>query len=386
MPRFKLTKKLVDATASNNSDVIIWDTELKGFGCKITPAGNKSYFLYYRTHDGRQRRPKIGDHGVITCEYARDTARQWLADVTKGHDPSSEKHRLRHNPTIKELFLRYMQEYAPHKKPLSQQRDKRLGEMYIIPSLGHFKISSISRDDIVNLHKNMQKINANRMLSLLSKMLNLAELWGYRADGTNPCRHVKKHQENKRERFLNQAEIICLQQVLLEEESKKIEMPSVLYAIHLLLLTGCRLNEILSLRWQEINFEKSCLFLSDSKTGKRTVYLSPQALKLLKGIPREQNNPYVIIGRKNQSHLVNLQKPWKRIRNKAGLTDVRIHDLRHTFASVAAASGLSLPMIGALLGHKQTQTTARYAHLVGQPLLEASEKISNKIMRNIDHA
>lgn len=378
----KLTKRIVDTTNPSNKDQIIWDRDLKGFGFKITHSGNKSYFLYYRTRDGRQRRPKIGDHEVITCEQAREIAKQWLGEVSKGNDPSAERSLLRSNPTIAELFNRYMEEYAHHKKPSSQERDKRLGEMYIIPSLGHFKVSSISREDIIVLYRKMQKINANRMLSLLSKMLNLAEMWGYRADSSNPCRHIKKHPENKRERFLNQDEIMRLQEVLREEENKKIEMPSVLHAINLLLLTGCRLGEILSLRWQEVNFEKRCIFLSDSKTGKRTVYLSPQAIELLKRIPREQNNPYIIIGRKNQSHLINLQKPWQRIRKKAGLDDVRIHDLRHTFASVAAANGMSLPIIGALLGHKQTQTTARYAHLVGQPLLDATEKIGNKILGN----
>jgi integrase len=378
----RLTKAIIDKTISSNKDIVLWDKDLKGFGCKITPSKKKSYFLYYRTRDGRQRRPKIGDHGVITCEQARETAKQWLGEVSKGNDPSAERSLLRSNPTVTELFNRYMQEYAPHKKPSSQERDKRLGEMYIVPHLGRFKVSSISREDIMALYRKMQKINANRMLSLLSKMLNLAEMWGYRPDSSNPCRHIKKHPENKRERFLNQDEIMRLQEVLREEENKKIEMPSVIHAISLLLLTGCRLGEILSLRWQEVNFEKRCIFLSDSKTGKRTVYLSPQAIELLERIPREQNNLYVIIGRKNQSHLINLQKPWQRIRKKAGLDDVRIHDLRHTFASVAAANGMSLPIIGALLGHKQTQTTARYAHLVGQPLLDATEKISNQLMRN----
>ena len=380
MPATKLTKRVIDKANSANKDTIIWDNELKGFGCKITSAGNKSYFLYYRTRDGRQRRPKIGDHGVITCEQARETAKQWLGEVSKGNDPSSERTTLRNNPTITELFDRYMQEYAPHKKSSSQERDKRLGEMYIVPGLGHFKISSISREDIMILYKKMQKINANRMLSLLSKMLNLAEMWGYRVSGSNPCRHIKKYPENKRERFLSRDEIMRLQEVLSEEEDKKVEMPSVLYAIHLLLLTGCRLGEILSLRWQEVDFEKRCIFLSDSKTGKRTVYLSSQAIELFKKIPREQDNSYVIIGRKNRSHLINLQKPWQRIRDKANLSDVRIHDLRHTFASVGAANGLSLPLIGALLGHKQSQTTARYAHLVGQPLLEACEKIGTHLM------
>jgi len=207
----------------------------------------------------------------------------------------------------------------------------------------------------------------------------LAELWGYRADASNPCRHVQKYAETKRERFLSQEEITRLMAVLDAEEKEDKELPPVLCAIRLLLLTGCRLNEILRLSWQEVDFDKSCLFLLDSKRGKRTVYLSPPAVELLQNIPREKDHPYVIAGKNKHSHLINLQKPWRRIRKKAGLEDVRIHDLRHTFASVAAAKGLSLPVIGALLGHSQTQTTARYAHLVGQPLLEAVGKVGESI-------
>lgn len=307
-----------------------------------------------------------------------------MSDVTHGKDPSAERQALRINPTLSDLADRYMKDYAPRKKAASRKEDQRLWDQHILPSLGSLKVSSLTRDDILKLHHSLQHLSttANRVLSLLSKALNLAELWGYRPDHSNPCRHIKKYTEQKRERFLSQDEISCLMDVLAKEEAEGKELPCVIYAIRLLLLTGCRLNEILTLRWQEVDFEKKCLHLPDSKTGKKTIYLSPPILEIFKAIPREEKNEYVIWGRKKESHLINLQKPWVRIRNKAGLQNVRLHDLRHTFASVAAASGLSLPIIGALLGHKQTQTTARYAHLVGQPLLEASEKIGNKMMGN----
>jgi integrase len=378
----KLTKRLIESTLPQNKDILLWDTEIKGFFCKITPQGKKVYLLYYRTRDGRQRRPKIGDHGAITCEQARDMAQRWLAEVTQGKDPSAQKGMIKSIPTIKELSKRYMAEHAPHKKASSQKEDQRLWEQFILPRLGDLKVSSVTREDVINLHNSIQPLSttANRVLSLMSKALNLAELWGYRPDGSNPCRHVKKYAENKRERFLGQEEILRLSQVLLELEEEKKESPSVIYAIRLLLLTGCRLNEVLTLRWSDVDFTKSFLMLPDSKTGKRTIYLSPQAIELLQTIPKVQDNPYVIIGKNEQSHLINLQKPWRRIRKKAGLANVRLHDLRHTFASVAAASGLSLPIIGALLGHKQTQTTARYAHLVGEPLLEAVGKVGNAMV------
>ncbi len=377
----KLTKKIVEAAQPKDKDLILWDSEISGFMCKVTPAGKKSYFLYYRTHDRRQRRPKIGDHGIVTCEQARNIAQRWLLEVSQGKDPSSEKQELRVMPTVKELADQYMREHAPHKKASSQKEDKRLWVQHILPTLGALKVSSLDRSDIAKLHHSFQHLptTGNRVLSVLSKALNLAELWGYRPNHSNPCLHIKKYGENKRERFLSQDEINRLMAVLDEEEAES-QNPWPLYAIRLLLITGCRLNEILTLKWEEVDLEKQCLSLRDSKTGKKLVYLSTAAIELFKAIPQEMGNPFVICGGKEGAHLINLQKPWRRIRKKVGLNDVRIHDLRHTFASIAASNGLSLPIIGALLGHKQTQTTARYAHLIGQPLIDASEKVGGKIM------
>lgn len=377
----KLTKKIVDATLPQDKDLILWDSEISGFMCKITPTGKKSYFLYYRTKEKRQRRPKIGDHGVLTAEQARSIAQQWLLQISQGKDPSLEKQEVRVVPTVKELADQYMREHAPHKKASSQKEDKRLWEQFILPVFGAMKVTALERSDIAKLHHSLQHLSttANRVLSLLSKAFNLAELWGYRPNHSNPCLHIKKYGENKRERFLSQDEISRLMTAL-DEEEKECPNPWPLCAIRLLLLTGCRLNEILTLKWEEVDLENNCLRLRDSKTGKKLVFLSSITIDLFKCIPQEAGNPFVICGGKEGAHLINLQKPWRRIRKKVGLEDVRIHDLRHTFASIAASNGLSLPIIGALLGHKQTQTTARYAHLIGQPLIEASEKIGGKIM------
>ncbi|MBA3814385.1 MAG: tyrosine-type recombinase/integrase [Alphaproteobacteria bacterium] len=377
----KLTKRIVEATLPQDKDLILWDSEISGFMCKVTPTGKKSYFLYYRTQDKRQRRPKIGDHGVITSEQARSVAQRWLLEIGQGKDPSAEKQEVRLIPTVKELADQYMREHAPRKKLSSQKEDKRLWEQFILPVFGPLKATSLERSDIAKLHHSLQHLptTANRVLSLLSKALNLAELWGYRPNHSNPCLHVKKYSENKRERFLSHDEIGRLIAVL-DEEEKETHIPWPLHAIRLLLLTGCRLNEVLTLKWEEVDFDNQCLRLRDSKTGKKLVYLSSAAIDLLKAIPEEAENSFVICGGKEGAHLINLQKPWQRIRKKVGLDDVRLHDLRHTFASIAASNGLSLPIIGALLGHKQTQTTARYAHLIGQPLIEASERIGRKIM------
>jgi integrase len=376
----KLTKRIVESAIPQEKDLILWDSELSGFCCKITPTGKRIYMLYYRSADRRQRKPKIGDHGVLSCEEARSIAQRWLYEASQGRDPSTEKQELRRSPAINDLKDRYMKEHAPHKKPSSRREDEKLWQSYILPVLGKLKVSSLTRADVLRLHHDLKRIptTANRVMSLLSKALNLAELWGYRPDRSNPCLHVKKYPENKRERFLSSDEIDRLM-VVLDEEEDAGAYPWALHAIRLLLFTGCRLREILTLTWDEVELNNQCLRLLDSKTGKKVIYLSSTAIELFRLIPRTKSNPYVICGGKEGTHFVNLHQSWRRIQIKAKLEDVRLHDLRHTFASIAVSQGLSLPIIGALLGHKHAQTTARYAHLMNQPLLEASEKIAQQI-------
>ena len=197
----------------------------------------------------------------------------------------------------------------------------------------------------------------------------------------NPCRHVEKYREEKRERFLSVEELSRLGKVLDQEEREAGFMPWIIGAIRLLIFTGARLNEILTLPWAEVDVQRGVSSLADSKTGRKTIYLNPFAVDVLRSLPRLDGNPFVICGGRNGRHLVNLEKPWRAIRARAGLDDVRLHDLRHSFASVAAASGLSLPIIGKLLGHTQPQTTARYAHLSADPLKEANRRIGEEIMR-----
>lgn len=378
----KITKRLVESIKPRIKDIIIRDNELKGFLCKVTPKGKRVYLLYYRTKDGRERRPVIGTHGHITCAQARGIAMHWLSDIAKGLDPSLDKQIEKSDITILKLTERYLEEYAfVYKKPLGIKRDKVLLKHHIIPNLGTLKLRTLTSKDILNLHFKMRKIasSANRCVALLSKILNLAEQWGLRADAGSLCKHVKKYPENKRDRFLSMGEIEKLFQVLKDCDLTRIELPTSIAAIKLLLLTGCRLSEILTLKWDYIDLTNHRINLPDSKTGKKTVYISPYVIEILEFLSHRKDNPYVIYGLKEGSHLVNLQKAWRRIRRKAGLEDVRLHDLRHSFASIGVANGLSLPVIGALLGHSQVQTTARYAHLIGDPLLEAANLIGEKI-------
>ena len=242
------------------------------------------------------------------------------------------------------------------------------------------RISEVERKDIAKLHFDLRDkpYQANRTLGVLSKMFSLAEIWGLRPDGSNPCRHVKRYKERKRERFLSPEETERLGEVLSEDES---EMPSAVAAFRLLLLTGCRLSEIQFLRWESV--KDDCIELRDAKTGGRVVPLGTEARAVLADLPREEGNPWVIRGRLPGSHITDLQRLWRRIRARAGLGDVRIHDLRHSYASRALALGESLTMIGKLLGHTQVQTTARYAHLGRGSIQNAAARITGSIGGNL---
>jgi len=383
--RRRLTKRTVEAAKPDRErDSVIWDEEISGFGLRVWPSGRRVYILKYRTTEGRQRKVTIGQHGPITAEQARKIALQWLSDTSHGADPAHKRSEARSAPTLANLANRYMEEHAKVKKRRgSAQSDETLLRLHILPQLGSMKVNAIDRRDIGQLHHAMRKRPgaANRTLALLSKMFNLAEKWGLRSDGSNPCRHVEKYRERKIERFLSNKELARLGEVLAEAERTQTEMPSVIAALRLLLFTGCRLSEILTLHWDEVDLENQCLRLRESKTGAKVVYLPPPAIEVLSTIERQDDNPFVIMGAKRASHLVNLQKPWRRIRAKASLEDVRIHDLRHSFASVAAASGLSLPIIGALLGHNQPATTARYAHLAADPMKQAAATTGGQIAK-----
>ena len=387
----KLTKRLIDAatcekakTPENKAspDLVLRDSEIKGFLCKITPSGRKVYMLNYRTKDGRERRPVIGKHGDITCDQAREIAKKWMLEVANGGDPSGSRASARSETTLIEFAERYFTQYAnQRKKPSSLIPDRRNLDKHILPRLGKMRVPGITRHDIYDLHHHMRKTPgaANRCIALLSKMMNLAEKWGIRPDGSNPCRHVERYPERKLERFLTLEEINRLGDALRDAEIKRTETPYAIAALRLLMLTGCRHGEILSLEWDHVDLEQNCLRLPDSKTGAKVVYIPPAAVDMLNNIKRVKGNPYVIVGHIEGHRLINLSKPWKRISTAAGLADCRIHDLRHTYASVAAAGGMSLHMIGSLLGHSQPATTARYAHLIGDPMRQAAAKVGDTI-------
>ncbi len=377
----KITKRLVEAAEVRDKDYIICDDDLAGFAVRVLPSGRRSYIVQYRIGN-RYRRMSLGAHGVLTPEKARRTAFKVLAAVKDGEDPAGERSQARKACTVKELAERFDEEHISVRlKPGTAQEYRRNLRRFILPTLGRLKVADVTRADISKFHHDLRHIpyQANRNLEVISKMFVLAEMWGMRPDGSNPRLHIKKYPESKRERYLNQEELSELGNVLTEAEEIGVEDIYAITAIRLLIFTGCRLNEIMTLKWGDVDFENGCLRLSDSKTGARVVHLGPPALDLLSNLKRQPNNLWVICGKIPGTNRKEIQKFWQRIRKSAGIEDVRIHDLRHSFASNAVAQGMSLPMFGKLLGHTQVQTTARYAHLAADPIKAAASQISGNI-------
>lgn len=372
----KITIRSAEAHKAQDVETFLWDGELRGFGLRCSPKGKKIFILQYR-HNGRTRRMTLGAYGALTPDEARDLARRFLGDVAKGEDPSGQRQRERRAPNMSALCDRFVEDHVRLRcKPKTQSEYERCCEQFIKPKIGALRVQSVNRNDIVDLHRSLRSkpYQANRVLSVLSKMFNLAELWGLRPDGSNPVRQVPKYAERKRERFLDPEEIKRLWATLDQCAQDETETVHVTAAFKLLLLTGCRLSEIQTMRWSYIRGD--VLWLPDAKTGPRRVLLNDSALSVLRTLPRLADNDHVIVGAVEGQHITDLQRPWRRIRAAAGLPGVRIHDLRHTYASVAAMAGHSLPMIGHLLGHTQARTTQRYVHLVDTNARKAANEVN----------
>lgn len=377
----KLTKRVVEALRPAAKDILLWDSELPGFGVRVKPGGVRSYLVQYR-NGHRSRRLTLGRHGVLTAEQARRMAQDALSKVRRGEDPMAQRAAERAAATVAELAERYLKQHAEaKKKPASQRSDRFLLRRHILPALGRITLKDLTRADVTALHHALRATPyvANRALALLSKMFALAVVWGVLPDAVNPCRGVEKYREHKRQRFLSEVELARLGAVWREIERENVEWPTVVPALRLALFTGARIGEVLGLRWEWVDFGRCVLDLPDSKTGAKMVHLRPPSLEVLKGMERKDGNPFVFYGRKPGAALVNLKDPWQRIRRRAEMPELRIHDLRHSFASMGAGQGASLPMIGALLGHTQASTTARYAHLAADPLRAANDKIGSRL-------
>jgi integrase len=394
----KISKRTVDALKATGERRVVWDTDLPGFGVRIGPTGGKSYVLKYRVGGGRSGRVRwgvIGQHGALTPDQARDMAQRWAAEVASGGDPAGDKIEKRKSPTVSELLDQYLESHVGAKNKASTAEDAaRLANKLIRPALGRLKVADVTGADVARFHAANARTpyQANRARSVLSKAFNLAETWGYRERHSNPCADVEKFPEKARERFLSPAEFAALGEALAKaerDEALVIESEGkarsvrvskwAVAAIRLLIFTGARHGEILGLRWEMMDWQAGRANLPDSKTGKKPLMLPPAALEVLRSLDMPRGGKgYVIRGgdyTDPETPLANLKGPWGTVRVAAGLPDVRPHDLRHSFASVMVAGGASLPLIGALLGHRDVKTTARYAHLATDPLKAAADHV-----------
>lgn len=441
MPTGKITKRSVDALKHDPAsvtpsgtikDVYLWDDTLPGFGVKLTGSGSKVYLYQYRDTAGKTRRVTIGRHGKPwTPEKARTEAEGCAAQVRlakdgRAKDPASVRADKRLNTeSVKAAAEAFLQEHFQKKdrKASTKKEYERLFAHHVYPAIGSRSIESIDRASIARIHHNLRETpyQANRVLAALGSLFSWAQKNGI-YEGANPCRLIEKNKERRRERFLSPLELAHLGNILAGHDT---DAPVAAGAIRMLVLTGMRKNEVLRLRWDEVNREAAMIALADSKTGAKTIPLSAPVLEVLDSMAnvRQRGNPYVFPGHKAGAYLVGLQKIWERWRDEAtlsvwldnasvtaiidslrgtlgrkptpaevrekatkdgielprGMDDVRIHDFRHSFASVGASAGDSLVILGSILGHTNATTTHRYAHLYDDPRKAAAERIAGTI-------
>ena len=375
----KLIKRTVDALAVTGKDAIFWDRDLPGFGVRVYASGRKVFVVQSRGPRG-PRRATLGHHGGLSADQARKQAADVIDRIKRGKDPFPAP--AEPELTVTDLAERYMRGHvAVNCREKTQASYRYIIDAHILPELGGLAIGAVDRARVAALHYRLRETPqaANAAVKILSKMFSLAEAWELAPPGRNPCRSVRRYRERRRERFLTPGEYRKLGQVLKEAEADGSVRPSAIAALRLLMLTGCRKNEIVQLRWDDMDRTARELRLAGSKTGARSVPLTPAVDAVLDGIPRIEDNPWVIAGHRPGTHLVNVDAVWKRLRARAGLEDVRIHDLRHSYASRALALGESMSMIGKLLGHGLVATTARYAHLARNTEKVSAAKVGGSI-------
>ena len=379
-----LTKRIVDRLAVNGKDAVFWDSDLPGFGIRVYPTGRKVYVVQTRTN-GKSKRVTVGRHGDISPDEARKNAAKFIARMKAGQSPVEAA--LEAEPTVADLAERYEREYvAMHCKPNTVKHYGLMLKKHIVPRLGTLRVSEVERKHILKFQFELSDMPtvANRTVDILIKMFNLAELWEMRPPGRNPCKSVRRYKVNPhKERFLSPEELARLGRILDVAPAKRLASRHAAAAIRLLVLTGCRRNEIMGLAWDDLDFEAGEMRLVNSKTGTRITPMPPAAAAVLAELPRTPDNCWVFPGRKKGTHQTNINDSWNRVRRHAGLNGVRLHDLRHSFASRALALGEGLPMIGELLGHRQVNTTARYAHLARESVRTSTAKVAESIGADI---
>ena len=386
MPRraeLTISKRTVDGLSVEAKDAVFWDRELPGFGARVYPSGRKIYVVQSRGPGG-SKRITLGRHGELTVEQARKQAVAVIDRIKRGENPVAAPPEPAF--TVADLAQRYLEAHvAVNCNAHTQGIYRGSLDNHILPALGAMPVPSVGPPEAAALHYGLRDTPraANRALMVLSKMFSLAGDWGLAPAGGNPCRFVRKYKEGMRERFLTPDEYRRLGRVLCSLDAGGPLPARAAAALRLLMLTGCRLNEILTLRWDDVDRKARELRLRDTKTGARMVPLTPTAAAVLAGVVRVPRSPWVFAGVTPDRHLSQLSTYWRHARGRCGLEDVRIHDLRHSFASRALALGESLNIIGRLLGHTDVASTARYAHLVRDAEKVAAAKVGNSIEADI---
>jgi len=401
----RITKRMVDSLKVAAAEYVAWDGDIPGFGVRVRTSGSKSYIVQYRAGVGRKaptRKLTLGTVGKLTPDEARNLARRAVGSIAHGLDPAGARAEDRRGLTVGELAAVFLTDHVQAKRRRGTAAHYwDILERIVIPALGTTKASRVKRPDLAKLHLKWKRTpyQANRIAAVVGSMYSFAVKRGLVPDGLNPARGIEKYPENGRERFLSTDELVRLGAAIRKAETTGIAWsvdetkpnskhvpkrkrrtvigPHAAAAIRLLLFTGCRLREILHLKWDHVDFERGLLFLPESKTGKKTVVLNAPALAVIKGLDRV--GQYVVAGDDPDDPPADLKRPWAMVTREAGLDGLRIHDLRHSFASFGAGGGLGLPIVGKLLGHANAVTTARYAHLDADPLRVASERIAGTI-------
>lgn len=404
----KLTKDAINEAAPQGKRYEIWDSALPGLGLRVEPTGTKTFILRYRPagtgRDGAKRFLKIGRYGEgFTPDQARTRAKDLIGQIARGEDPAEKIAQARAADTVAEIAEEYFsKEVTPKRKPKTALLYRHYINAFIVPEMGKLKAEKVTRATVAKVHLkigNTRPVTANRVLDTISGIFTFGEKHDLLPSGfSNPARGIEKFKEQGRERFLSTEELERLGAAIREAETTGVPWDvdeaksgkhlqktgritvipaSAAAAIRLLIFTGCRLREILNLKWDEVDSQRGMLHLKDSKSGKKSVILNAPALAIISALPREGD--YVIAGDDPKQPRADLKRPWTMVTRHAKLDGLRLHDLRHSFASVGAGAGMGLPIIGNLLGHRSTETTKKYAHLAADPVRTATNAIGATI-------
>lgn len=379
MAGVKLTRTVVGRLppAPGPGPVYYFDQMLKGFAVRVSPTGVKAFLVQGRVNGKLQRIP-LGRFPNVSPEKARERAGAILNSMAEGKPPE----RVRDKVSTGEALDQWLAVHVAHKlKPRTAEDYRRIVEQTLRPLLGARPVAEIERADLAKLHhdKSATPRRANYILATARSFFSFCEDHGYRPENSNPAKRIRHYPENRRERFLSADELARAAGAIDAAERAGVVSIFAAAGLRLCILTGARQGEIRNLTWREVDLERRMLLLEDSKTGRRPIFLNEPAMAVLASLPRVESNPHVIVGDKRGEPYQNLTRAWIKVRGSAGLADVRLHDLRHTFASFGASESLSLPILGRLLGHRVPATTARYAHLANDPVRAANEKIGARL-------